>query len=242
MSNASISLLPLDTILEKLPRRQTDGAYIIQSKKRNYKVNTIPKGDPVIVRRAKGGLEKQYRHCCPRFYDDPLISRDCFHSFCAECIFKSLETESHCPLCRSWLRRDDLILNIALKNVAQELMVYCPYRKAGCTMVLSRDGLKSHSTQCPYLPSTCPNSGMGCGFKGSGVAVQKHIDECIFVKLKGYIEMNDQQISELRSTIEEQRLEILALKKALYHASQGKLLDIHMEPPVDMEDSGSEAE
>jgi hypothetical protein len=34
--------------------------------------------------------------------------------------------------------------------------------------------------------------------------VQNHMDDCIFNKLKGYIEMNEERLSELRVIIEVQ--------------------------------------
>ncbi|KAI8853521.1 hypothetical protein BC829DRAFT_289820 [Chytridium lagenaria] len=57
-------LLILDTVINKLPRRQTDGAYILNTKKRTHKLNTVP-GPIKIVKREKG-FEKQCRYCCPR--------------------------------------------------------------------------------------------------------------------------------------------------------------------------------
>lgn len=54
--------LTIDTPLEKLPRRKTDNAHIIQAGKREYRFKTKPL-EPVTFKRDKG-YEKQFRAGC----------------------------------------------------------------------------------------------------------------------------------------------------------------------------------
>ncbi|KAI8835047.1 hypothetical protein HDU81_002365 [Chytriomyces hyalinus] len=66
-------LLILDVKIDRLPRRQTDGAFILNTKKRTYKLNTVF-SKKVVVKRTpeegnpdkKIGFEAQNRHCCPK--------------------------------------------------------------------------------------------------------------------------------------------------------------------------------
>ncbi|KAF8299897.1 hypothetical protein DL93DRAFT_581125 [Clavulina sp. PMI_390] len=62
--------LVIDKDLRKLPRRQTDGAYIVRTedsangKGAIFKLNTTP-SQPVVIERSNG-YERQYRHLCTR--------------------------------------------------------------------------------------------------------------------------------------------------------------------------------
>lgn len=54
----------MDTSIECLPRRQTDGAYIVPQKTRAAKFN-VKDGETVLVKR-NDAFEKQFRAICPR--------------------------------------------------------------------------------------------------------------------------------------------------------------------------------
>lgn len=59
----------IDKPLCLLPRRPTDGAYVIrnQSPKRSYKLNTLYLHQrPILLHRGETGFEKQWRHLCHR--------------------------------------------------------------------------------------------------------------------------------------------------------------------------------
>ncbi|KAI0307302.1 hypothetical protein B0F90DRAFT_1687140 [Multifurca ochricompacta] len=64
-------ILVIDATLSSLPRRQTDGAIIVRSqvkdsaKARAFKLNALP-CEPILIERAQGGHERQYRFRCPR--------------------------------------------------------------------------------------------------------------------------------------------------------------------------------
>ncbi|KAG0143183.1 hypothetical protein CROQUDRAFT_49203 [Cronartium quercuum f. sp. fusiforme G11] len=62
-------ILVIDKPLSLLPRRPTDGSYVIRniSPKRSYKLNTLYLNkQPVLLRREPYGFEKQWRHLCHR--------------------------------------------------------------------------------------------------------------------------------------------------------------------------------
>ncbi|KAI6163045.1 hypothetical protein EDD17DRAFT_1570930 [Pisolithus thermaeus] len=69
------SALPRQLVIEKslaaLPRRRTDGAYIIRCRENEtgkavvFKLNASTSAAPVLVKRS-GAYERQYRFSCPR--------------------------------------------------------------------------------------------------------------------------------------------------------------------------------
>ncbi|KAL2919655.1 STING ER exit protein [Polyrhizophydium stewartii] len=56
-------LLALDTELEKLPRRRTDGAFIVNKERRTATFKT-EEGKTLLIQRA-AGFERQQRQHCP---------------------------------------------------------------------------------------------------------------------------------------------------------------------------------
>ncbi|KAI0322526.1 hypothetical protein OF83DRAFT_1093736 [Amylostereum chailletii] len=64
-------VLVIDKNLASLPRRRTDGAIVLRSqdgqngKAQVFKLNVLA-SDPVLVERAQGGHERQYRFNCTR--------------------------------------------------------------------------------------------------------------------------------------------------------------------------------
>ncbi|KAI8922749.1 hypothetical protein BC831DRAFT_474424 [Entophlyctis helioformis] len=57
-------VLVVDTLLDKVPRRKTDGAFVLDKDKREVlRINANP-GKTLLVQRA-GGFERQERQTCP---------------------------------------------------------------------------------------------------------------------------------------------------------------------------------
>ncbi|ORX93349.1 WD40 repeat-like protein, partial [Basidiobolus meristosporus CBS 931.73] len=105
--------------------------------------------------------------------------------------------------------------NLALNSVISELPVYCPYKKYGCLSIIRYDTYRHHAVYCPFTPGICEHSSLGCTFKGSRKDIEKHTRDCVFEKLKGYIEQNNTRVRELEEKIMEQDAELKRLNKIL---------------------------
>ncbi|KAG9291620.1 hypothetical protein G9A89_022039 [Geosiphon pyriformis] len=155
---------------------------------------------------------------CPVCHDvcrEPLITQVCNHSFCAACIFQSLEVEPYCPLCRCRLKVEDLHSNLALAGLIQELQVHCSNKKYGCPVVVRLDSHENHLIYCTYSPAICQNVKHGCDFKGTTKGAKDHLEHCVYEKLKTYIESNNTRILTLEKKIEEQQCELQKLRQLI---------------------------
>ncbi|KAL1918510.1 uncharacterized protein VTP21DRAFT_3170 [Calcarisporiella thermophila] len=180
---------------------------------------------------------------CPVCHDllkDPLITQGCSHSYCANCIFQAVEVENFCPLCRARINVADLHPNLALAAVIQELEVYCPFKKSGCTSTLKLDEMKHHTGVCDFAPTECPFAGYGCDFKGlrKEMSVHQGKNGCTFERVKRKFEGFEERIMKLEKIVEEQHLEI----DRLNHIS-GKMIrslgnEIEVEKHSEDEDKG----
>ncbi|KAI9331439.1 WD40-repeat-containing domain protein [Zopfochytrium polystomum] len=157
---------------------------------------------------------------CHEVFASPVISRICNHSFCDHCIFRSLELEAACPLCRAWLKREDVHVNLALRSLTQELIAYCPNKAAGCTFVDKVDAVNRHADGgCEFHPDVCKHKDWGCSFRGSGVRVKEHVENCPFEVMKVYIKAQNEKLMEMKAMIAQQEDMITALQKTI---TQGK--------------------
>lgn len=213
--------------------------------------NNIPSPSPSVLpissaaalvgRSSREGstLEVQFVHAlspqliCPICHDlfrVPLITRHCSHSFCSQCIQRSLEGEPSCPVCRFQLGTGDLHPNLALAGIIDELQVYCQYRNFGCKEKIEFQNKLVHESRCPFAPTQCPHAFNGCRFQGNAEIVRKHVaSECIFEHMKAFIERTENQIEMLTKEVQRQKDEIMDLKYSLLHSTNGainlKLID-----------------
>ncbi|KAK9686908.1 E3 ubiquitin-protein ligase traf7 [Basidiobolus ranarum] len=170
---------------------------------------------------------------CPICHDvckDPLITSVCNHSYCAACIYQSLDLEPFCPLCRTRIQHDMLHSNLALNSVIGELPVYCPNKKYGCLSVIRHDTHKHHVAYCLYTPGVCEHSSLGCNFKGPRKDIEKHMKECVFEKFKAFIEKSNSRIQQLEEKVTEQGAELKRLNWVIEH-SQLSTKEIGEESP-----------
>lgn len=73
----------------------------------------------------------------------------CRHTFCTECIQKSLENSNNCPICRQTISNEDIYeLPLMLNNIINDLKCKCPYE--GCKEILTYNELKLHTFGCRF--------------------------------------------------------------------------------------------
>ncbi|KAG0208052.1 hypothetical protein BGX28_000872 [Mortierella sp. GBA30] len=155
---------------------------------------------------------------CPVCQDvcrDPVITNGCNHSYCAACIYHSIEIEPFCPLCRSRIKVEDLHPNLALSGLISELLVYCSNKKYGCPQIVRQDALHGHVLYCSYAPKVCPNKAVGCPYKGTIRDSKEHLKNCVYERFKGYIDTTNKRFEKLESILADQTKEIEKLQRII---------------------------
>ncbi|KAI9594626.1 WD40-repeat-containing domain protein [Syncephalis fuscata] len=152
---------------------------------------------------------------CQDVYTDPVITRSCNHSFCSACIFQSLERESLCPLCRSFVHSEDLHPNLVLSSLVGELMVYCTYRDHGCSQLERKDDIAAHVLQCEYTPMVCDHAALGCTYTGIARSMPDHLKHCVYEQLKPLIASMSNRIDILEDKLQTQNTELEMLRALL---------------------------
>ncbi|CAE6518022.1 unnamed protein product [Rhizoctonia solani] len=91
---------------------------------------------------------------CRQPFADPTTATPCGHTFCRTCITQALDVSPHCPIDRGALGHTDLLPAPQLvRNMVDELLVYCPNAPLGCTHTSQRQLVSSHA--CTYIPVPC---------------------------------------------------------------------------------------
>ncbi|KAF9263267.1 hypothetical protein L218DRAFT_927704 [Marasmius fiardii PR-910] len=96
---------------------------------------------------------------CRMPFMNPVTTTTCAHTFCRECITKSLENTSQCPIDRLPLRIANLQpAGPIIRSLVDELNVECTNRPLGCTHTCQRQLLSVHiSNSCPFEKISCPD-------------------------------------------------------------------------------------
>lgn len=166
---------------------------------------------------------------CPVCFDlfkDPIITRECAHSFCRVCYLKSLEMKSNCPTCRTPAYAESIHPNRIVAGIIEQLPIHCKYGvklQAGdwavvsgpsaCPAVLKRSLRREHEKCCPYSISSCPHQHRGCLFNGMISEVEAHLKVCFYEALKPFILKQEEQIESTKRLAKAQQIEITQLKK-----------------------------
>jgi len=95
------------------------------------------------------------------------------HKICRICKQKV----SDCPNCR-----EDFVnvRNLALENLATQVMYPCKYRSYGCTETFDHDKIVGHEATCRYIPQVCPVAKLAigkCSWSGSYDDIKGHFQE-----------------------------------------------------------------
>ncbi|TFY66843.1 hypothetical protein EVG20_g4250 [Dentipellis fragilis] len=96
---------------------------------------------------------------CRNPYVEPTTTRTCSHTFCYDCIHYAMRTSAHCPIDRSPITLDDIVLaDPIVRHLVDELFVQCPQRPDGCSYVCQRQLLASHIKEsCIFIRIPCPD-------------------------------------------------------------------------------------
>ena len=95
------------------------------------------------------------------------------HKICGICRQKV----NNCPNCREYFVDTR---NLALEDLARQVMYPCKYRFYGCTEIFNHDQIAGHQVTCRYIPQVCPVAKLAigkCSWTGSYDGVKGHLQE-----------------------------------------------------------------
>ena len=121
---------------------------------------------------------------CLEYMRPPIILCGNGHKICNVCKQKV----NSCPTCRGQFVRTR---NLALEDLARQLMYPCKYRPYGCTETFVQDKIVGHQTTCLYSPQVCPFAKLAigtCSWTGSYKDIKAHLKENHFEGCCEYVE------------------------------------------------------
>lgn len=107
-----------------------------------------------------------------------------------------------------------------LDNKCEKNLVGCH----GCGLQFPKKDLKDHESYCEKVHLKCPGAKFGCDWRGNRDVLETvHEPECIFVKMSGYLEKQEQRIAEVTSENDLLKREMSTL---LDSVMQGRLTNL----------------
>ena len=121
---------------------------------------------------------------CLVYMTPPIILCENGHKICNICEPKV----NSCPSCRGQFARTR---NLALEDLASQVMYPCKYRTYGCTETFGQDKIVGHQTKCLYSQQVCPVAKLAigtCSWTGSYKDMKAHLKENHFEGFCEYVE------------------------------------------------------
>jgi len=135
-------------------------------------------------------------HCnlCNKIFHDPVISMNCGHTFCRQCIADSFMTLNHaiCPVDQKHIDVNCLVPNHAVTGQLEDLLIFCrhglrrvdsdedfQFDDAGCKEHITLGLRDEHENICSSALIPCPNSSNHCG-KFRRIALKDHLVLCSY--------------------------------------------------------------
>ena len=120
---------------------------------------------------------------CKRPFWDPVTVHRCGHTFCRACLDLAVRAHAQCPIDRRPIDISEDAYgraNCIIRNMVDELRVYCWNRACGCDEVLVRSQMSVHV--CPFENVKCPN--IGCDEYIQKRDLDAHMKLCEFGNAK----------------------------------------------------------
>jgi len=110
---------------------------------------------------------------CLEYLKPPILLCANGHKICRICRQKVTK----CPTCK-----DHFVdtRNLALEDLARQVIYPCKYRSYGCTDTFSHDNIVGHQAKCRYIPQVCPVAKLAigkCSWTGSYDDIKGHLEE-----------------------------------------------------------------
>ena len=110
---------------------------------------------------------------------DPVVTEECGHLFCRECLTTALERKKECPIDRIPLTLNDIRKDVRTARRINALSVHCIHRKHSCPWTGSLSDLDRHIDKCEYATVKCPFSCHGCEAVLSRKTLSQHIETSV---------------------------------------------------------------
>jgi len=157
---------------------------------------------------------------CSSVLEDPRLAPECEHAFCADCIHEWLSRQQTCPVDRRSISIAELKpVPRILKNLLSRLEIRCDNESYGCTTVVKLDILHMHLKECEHNPKKPVACTLGCGIT---VPKDEMVEHNCVKELRGVVRDQgeslskaQQDISDMRYALTEQKREIQQLKETL---------------------------
>ena len=130
---------------------------------------------------------------CKEYMTPPITSCANGHNICNICKPKV----PHCPTCRQQFLDTR---NVALEDLARQVMYPCKYRSDGCTEVFASDEIIDHQDRCWYCPQSCPVPDLNtqkCSWTGKYDQIENHLKEQHRDKCYEYVEEEPKTVKGL---------------------------------------------
>lgn len=106
---------------------------------------------------------------------DPVVTEECGHLFCRDCIVVALDRKKECPVDRQRLTYNDLRKDVRTHRKIMGLATACYNKKSGCAWSGPYSDLEKHAERCDYTTVKCPFAPHGCEVTGTRKTLQEHI-------------------------------------------------------------------
>ena len=133
---------------------------------------------------------------CKEPYKDPRVLF-CGHIFCRSC-FTDIDK---CPCCKASIqktikRMDKFPPVIHFRDKCDSLMIKCS--SEGCPFESERRSMIDHSKVCKQRHIPCEMKRYGCDWNGLFEGLKDHKKECVFSKLKPFIEKTEERMIQMK--------------------------------------------
>eukprot|EP01012_Entosiphon_sulcatum_P064613 TRINITY_DN9343_c0_g1_i1.p1 TRINITY_DN9343_c0_g1~~TRINITY_DN9343_c0_g1_i1.p1 ORF type:complete len:305 (+),score=33.49 TRINITY_DN9343_c0_g1_i1:39-953(+) len=106
---------------------------------------------------------------------DAVVTEECGHLFCRQCICVALERKKECPVDRTPLSVDHIRKDVRTQRKIQALNVYCNNKKGGCLWRGCLSDLEKHTEKCDFATVKCPFTTHGCDAVITRKTLTEHI-------------------------------------------------------------------
>ncbi len=112
---------------------------------------------------------------CLQAATDPVVTEDCGHLFCRDCIATALERKRECPIDRQPLTINQVRKDVRTLRKVMSLQTYCLNKRSGCNWVGSYSDLDKHVDRCDYSTVRCPFAPHGCDAAVTRKTLAEHL-------------------------------------------------------------------
>jgi hypothetical protein len=100
------------------------------------------------------------------------------HIFCHSCVCRNLEYRGKCPQCNVDTPISKYVIVIRpLRDIVDNLEVYCLYKNNGCNQTMMRNKIFDHIKVCPFMNKKCESLVLDINGETKHCSLVYHIDD-----------------------------------------------------------------